>query len=463
MSTILMPLSNSRINKFDQCPFQFKKEYIDKAKQPKSEPLMLGSCMHEIMEKLDLYCLEETFINQFKLFYKDFMPTIGKACEDFVLAKTGALSISNLARCAIRYPLPLSAVIDIKLMFEMADQLPDDKYESITTVTTVNEVFQKIYNACVSKHNIKGHLLVDVMYMCERSLKSTEFKRNKGEIVFIEQNFAFDSEWKMVDWMDPMVAFRGKADRLVLDFINWIIRITDYKTNRALPDKKDMEVDFQMKLYALFMKKIYKDLIKSVTVEWQFLRFDKTFPITYDNIDFIANETEEWIASKRKRIQDAITKNDFPCTENKYCGSCGFKSECTIYGGKSTTDIEKPDTFVISNPENGKEVYEFIAAVKSKIEILNKKLKNYVEQNGPIDMGNGMRLDFYRKQGRKWSAQKTHALLLSKKIDPKTIYQFTTITDSDMVKLLAKAKIELTEQEIESISRPAVKTEFATK
>lgn len=451
-----MPLSHSRIQSFKKCRFAFKRQYIDKVKSnEKSDPLRVGSCVHEILEGIEKHCLETTMLNQFNASRLAGNFTITPQMGAFIRTKYGEVSRGNLIKAMFNHPMIMSRMTNVIDFYKALDEA--GAHEKVTTISFVSELCQKLLNSKMAEHVIETeNLRNDVTNMVERFVASGGFERFPGEIIYLESEMAFDPDWNPVEWLDPRVSFRGKADKIVFNFVEKFISVFDYKTSRKAMTRKEAERDYQLKLYLAFMRKEYKTDFGAIRVVWDYVRLNKKIELSFANeeIDREAADAENWVLDNRQQINEAIKNNDFPCSINKYCDDCPLRlSECTIFGGKASTDIEKPSEFVIKTEDDAKDVYAFIQAVKYKAEILTAKLKKFVDNSAsPINIGDGMTLGYNEKQEREFDALKTHSLLLNKGIDPKIIYDFTTITRSDFEKLLLRAKVRLTEEELDKIS-----------
>jgi len=451
-----MPLSHSRIQAFKKCRFAFKRQYIDKIQSnEKSDPLRVGSCVHEVLEGIEKHCLETTMLNQFNASKLAGNFNISAPMGAFIKTKYGEISRSTLTKAIFNHPMIMSRMVNIVDFYKALDEATE--HEKITTVSFMSEMCQKLMNSKMEEHVIETEVLRnDVSNMIERFATSGGFERFPGEIIYLESEMAFDPDWQPVEWLDPRVAFRGKADKIVFNFNEGFISVFDYKTSRKAMTRKEAERDYQLKLYLAFMRKEYKTSFSAIRVVWDYVRLNKKMELSFTNeeIDREATDAENWVLNNRQQIGEAIKNNDFPCSINKYCNECPIRlSECTIFGGKTSTDIEKPNEFIIKTDDDAKNVYAFIQAVKFKSEVLTAKLKKFVDNSTqPINIGDGMVLGYNEKQEREFDALKTHSLLLAKGISPKIIYDFTTVTRSDFEKLLLKARVRLTEEELDAIS-----------
>ncbi len=460
---LLMPLSHSRIEQFNMCPFMFFKKYIEKASYPKGEPLRVGSCVHEIIEECERFCLEETILQQYPISELSGNLTVGAPIVAFVKASMKEFNLGTFLRSIFRYPsLMEKNGINIIDFYRALDKVTGKN--EIIAISAASEWYQKLYKSMIEKHGIQpGNEENDVRNMCEYFLSTTEFKRYPGEIIYLETSFAFDPTWVPVEWMDATVAFRGKGDKIIFNYDEKTVVVVDYKTSRKAMTKKEAERDHQLKLYLLFMRKIHKDSFAAITVTWDYVRLKKQVSLSFigGDIDKVSIEAEDWILDNRQKIHKAIKENNYPCNMNKYCDDCHERlTGCKIFGGKSSTDIEKPDVYMIRTDEDAINTFMFVKAVRYKADALNAKLKTYVEGKGRIPLGNGAFLGVEEEEEREYNTKDIHALLLSKGVDPDLIYKFTTMTRANVDKLLLKAKVMLKLEELDKVSKIKVSREF---
>ena len=227
--------------------------------------------------------------------------------------------------------------------------------------------------------------------------------------------------------------------------------------------QKEAERDYQLRLYLLFMRKVYKNSFDGIMVTWNYIRLRKELSLRFacEEIDKTAAEAEAWIMDNKSKITAALHSNDFPCTLNKYCDNCEERlTSCTLFANKVSTDIEKPAGYLIKDNADAMNVYMFVKALRYKADVLNAKLKAYVDAKGNIDIGNGTTLGSDEEEDREYDAKALHGLLLEKGVNPDLIYKFTSVTRSDADKLLSKANLLLTEVELDTVSTKKIKKSF---
>ena len=109
----------------------------------------------------------------------------------------------------------------------------------------------------------------------------TEFTALRREFVAgkvsLEGEWAFDSEWNMVDWMDKLVWVRVKADS-----VTWLTKhhvlVVDYKTGKRFGN--EVKHGEQMQLYLLSILLRYPE-VELVTVELWYTDLDELVPATF--------------------------------------------------------------------------------------------------------------------------------------------------------------------------------------
>lgn len=133
-----------------------------------------------------------------------------------------------------------------------------------------------------------------------------------------------------------------RIDRLV-DRGDGIYEVHDYKTNKALPTREDLEGDRQLSMYALWVRQQFEDFKKARLV-WHFLAFDKelTFFRTSEQLEQIGQGVVQMI----REIEDA---KDFPARVSRLCDWCLYREICPMW--KHEVELEaKPQNEYLADP-----------------------------------------------------------------------------------------------------------------
>ena len=118
--------------------------------------------------------------------------------------------------------------------------------------------------------------------------------------------------------------FHIRIDRLV-DMGDGLYEVHDYKTSSFLPTQEDLDNDTQLAIYALWVKRRFRDF-KQVRLVWHFLAFDKEMESwkTAEELDEVGKE----ILTRVKEIEAA---QEFSPVVSHLCDWCAYKSICPMW------------------------------------------------------------------------------------------------------------------------------------
>jgi CRISPR/Cas system-associated exonuclease Cas4 (RecB family) len=157
---------------------------------------------------------------------------------------------------------------------------------------------------------------------------SAEFKATKKAKALTEQEWAFDDQWRKVDWFSKQAWLRVKVDAFYLitektgssgqgRFAVTTVVIIDYKTGK----EREEEHAEQRSLYALAAMLMYPDASR-VVVQHQYLDSGAIAEETY-TADTVEGLKQLWL--KRTRIMLLDTR--YKPNPGKHCGWCHFRKE----------------------------------------------------------------------------------------------------------------------------------------
>lgn len=124
--------------------------------------------------------------------------------------------------------------------------------------------------------------------------------------------FPLDSEGK--------ITIKAVIDRLSKK--DDVYQIHDYKTAGSLPDKKMLEEDRQLSLYALAIQNQYND-VNDVELLWHYVGFNETF-VVKRNIQELERIRQETI----NLIEKIQREKSFPAKPSALCAYCEYKEIC---------------------------------------------------------------------------------------------------------------------------------------
>ncbi|MDD4083908.1 MAG: PD-(D/E)XK nuclease family protein, partial [Sphaerochaetaceae bacterium] len=101
--------------------------------------------------------------------------------------------------------------------------------------------------------------------------------------------------------------------------------VCDYKTNANLKSQEEADRDRQLAMYALWVKKTFKDA-KKVILKWHMLAFDK-------DVESIRSDSELRILedSVIELIKEIESEESFKTSPSSLCSYCEYKSMCPSF------------------------------------------------------------------------------------------------------------------------------------
>lgn len=142
----------------------------------------------------------------------------------------------------------------------------------------------------------------------------TKNKPFDQKVIAIEHKvlFPLDAEGKY--------KIQGYIDRLDMS-PDGVYEVRDYKTNRAMKKKEDIDNDRQLALYDIGLRQTFGEDIK-VRLIWHFLNF---------NMEVTSERTKEQLEKLRqdtiKLIDKIESTTEWPACGGKYCDWCLYKKE----------------------------------------------------------------------------------------------------------------------------------------
>jgi len=170
------------------------------------------------------------------------------------------------------------------------------------------------------------------------------------------------------------------------------VRIVDYKTNRLLFSKDEVEHDLQLSLYALVAGQLYP-WAKKVQLAFEMLRHD---------LVLAAERTDERLASARAYAlalaERALHDEVFTPRLGPNCAMCGHRQDCEAYqqvlsGGRAPPALLTGDIRDIV--EQRQLVAQMAKILYARQKEMDDVIKTHIEAQGPIE-ADGVRLSLSR-------------------------------------------------------------------
>ena len=171
-------------------------------------------------------------------------------------------------------------------------------------------------------------------------------------------------------------SYHIRIDRL-MDMGRGLYEVHDYKTNNTLPAQEDLDNDRQLAMYALWVKKHFKDF-KKVRLVWHFVAFDK---------EMESFRTEKQLEDLRQEVLSQIclmeAARDFPPHVSSLCRWCLYQAICPMW--KHEKELKEKPVYEWQDDDGLKLVDEY---VKVKQDWENQK------KSGGRKTGKTQRSDF---------------------------------------------------------------------
>jgi RecB family exonuclease len=179
------------------------------------------------------------------------------------------------------------------------------------------------------------------------------------------------------------VTLTGRIDLLMVDADEGVARITDAKSNHQIfPDSRVAE-DFQLKLYALLVLDNMPH-VDAVEGSLYLTRYGITLPQKGAAV-WTRDEIEEFRSHLRDRLSlfyaGKLREEFVPGTNCQYCPR-RRPGDCARWSGYSNTTAPPIRTFYQARRAAGR-----VIALEQERETLLEHLKDYVRENGPLQVG----------------------------------------------------------------------------
>lgn len=249
------------------------------------------------------------------------------------------------------------------------------------------------------------------------SLKFAEIELLEADRLYsIEEEAAFDKDWKPTNWMAEDVAFRMKMDRLYLNNQEGEAIIRDYKTGYGEGDK------FQMRCYAVGVFNLLSH-IKTCWTEFFYV------PTAYlARTKFTREDLPEFIKEIKNKCEKIFEDKEYKPTPGPACQYCSFVKRCKAVPS---------DLLVIENTDDAKKIATDLFLLEGQIKAKKQALKSYVKKHGDIETETG-RWGF--KQSEVFKVDNIVDIInamLKRNIDPN---QYLTLSATDIKHLSKKDK-----------------------
>ncbi|MFT4282976.1 MAG: RecB family exonuclease [Candidatus Woesearchaeota archaeon] len=236
-------------------------------------------------------------------------------------------------------------------LLEFYDKLWAEEYND--SILIVKEEYT------AENYRLKGRKMIEEYY--------DEYKPfNEGKIIGLETEdfYELNDEYKV----------HVRIDRLMY-MGDGVYEIHDYKTNSNLKTQPEADIDRQLAIYNLGVKKLYPDAKKIILI-WHFLGFNKEIRST---------RTDEELEKLREETIDLIEKvkktNSFEPKVSKLCDYCNFKEICPAW--KHLYEAKKEnysEDFGVKLVDRYTKLKDMETRLNIKLEETKQKIEEFAKQ-----------------------------------------------------------------------------------
>ncbi len=190
----------------------------------------------------------------------------------------------------------------------------------------------------------------------------------------VERKLAFNRAWEPVEFFAPDAYFRGVVDLAFRQ--DALAVVVDWKSNRAVP--ANLDKNLQLRIYGWGVKKALYPDAQEVLLRLHFLRYgaDREILLTPEDLATVPAELEDKIA-----VIEA--EKHFDPRPGSFCSWCGVQNFCPVMS-KALVPVE---ILAPATREQAVKAATLLLAVESMGKVLKDRLKQYVQENGPVQVG----------------------------------------------------------------------------
>jgi CRISPR/Cas system-associated exonuclease Cas4 (RecB family) len=322
--------------------------------------------------------------------------------------------------------------------FKYVDKLPEEESEALLNGSAVHEVLADYVNHCLEEC-----VKTDQAWMAGRGINE-EVQAILDK--FADSHLVEPGEYILEEMWKLPIAGRlwwGVVDCLRLEEKR--AHVTDYKSDRIVRSKTDVDKDPQMRDYAVMVMTKYPE-IDEVECTIDFVRHGVTRSVTYTRDDLPALE-----AMMVKAMEAIEADTEFKATPGNRCAWCSWTDRCpAVFAGGGVE--------VITDESGALKAAEELVALKARVSKLESMLKPYTSQAGNL-LVNGMSIGWSTSESMTYPDVRAFVQLLEGRGYEPCEYLRVATTE---IKKLMKRDTEI-EADLILIGKDASKSSFGTK
>jgi hypothetical protein len=190
----------------------------------------------------------------------------------------------------------------------------------------------------------------------------------------VELKLAFNRNWKPTEYFGDDAFFR-----MVLDWTyrqGELVIVQDWKSNRVVPET--VEKNLQLRIYGWGVRETRYPDTGEILLRLHFLRYgaEREVLLVPQDLATVPDELET-------RIAQIEAWQEFEPTPGSFCGWCGVMAHCPVMAQA----LVPVNILYPTNREDAVQAATLLLAIQTMDAELKNHLKRYVNENGPVPVG----------------------------------------------------------------------------
>jgi hypothetical protein len=190
----------------------------------------------------------------------------------------------------------------------------------------------------------------------------------------VELKLAFTRDWQPTRYLGDDAFFRMVVDWTYRQ--GELVIVQDWKSNRVVPET--VEKNLQLRIYGWGVRETRYPDVKEILLRLHFLRYgaEREVLLLPEDLATVPDELE-------KRIAQIESWKEFEPTPGSFCGWCGVMAHCPVMAQA----IVPVNIFYPTTREDAVQAATLLLAIQIMDAELKNHLKRYVQENGPVPVG----------------------------------------------------------------------------
>jgi putative RecB family exonuclease len=259
--------------------------------------------------------------------------------------------------------------------------------------TCVHEAIQKIYldKEC-GKHDALEEILTfyasewdkhlpQNIHIVQRGLTLENYKAVGVQCItdYYKRHHPFNDGKTLGIELRVDVDLDGTGKYKLMGYIDRLVKIHDYKTNKTTPTQEEKDSDRQLAIYQLDLEKRWED-VRDVTLVWHFLRSDTMIRSkrTPEQLD----ELKQTLIKQIDEIEDAVKKDNLPPRRSHLCDWCDYQAICPLWKHELAVSVLSANEYL---SDDGVQLVNAYAKLKTKKKELRREIEQIDEEEAKVE------------------------------------------------------------------------------